>query len=123
MKFDLVTESLPITLRGDVPNWPDWNNPMNEPSWLVINRRKNEFLESNGDSRSNNVETHNLRRPLLLNDVNSVQGVHAAYAFQKGPIPADWADGAEICFFTSTSCGQVSYSYTIPAIDLPGDSP
>ncbi len=113
--FRIVKQYMPLTLRGDVPGWQEWENL----SWLVINRRKGECLIDNGaESYGNNLETHHLQRPVMLNGVSTMESIKANYAHAKDPIPADWLDGAEIVFFTSESCGRISFPYEIPSVDL-----
>jgi hypothetical protein len=115
ISFQIVKQYMPLTLRGDLPGWQEWENL----SWLVINRRKGEYLIDNGaESYGNYLEIHHLERPVMLNGVMTAVPVKAAYANAKDSIPADWIDGAEIVFFSSEACGRISFPYEIPSIDL-----
>ncbi len=118
LHIEVMKKSMAVALRGDVPNWSGSDNPMSDPTWLVINRRKGEFLVPNGNSSTGDVFTYELHRPMLLNNTTGRVDVQAAMAHQKEPIPDDWADGAEICFYATATCGQMTFPYQVPAIDL-----
>jgi hypothetical protein len=117
ISFQIVKQYMPLTLRGDLPGWQEWENL----SWLVINRSKGEYLIDNGaDSYGNYLEIHHLVRPQIMNSggVMTRAQIEASFAQAKEPIPADWIDGAEIVFFSSEACGRISFPYEIPSIDL-----
>jgi hypothetical protein len=96
----IVREYMPLALRGDHFERLGWD----DLPWIVINRRKGEYLVVNMQDVevSENSETYHLQRA----------------GGAKEPLPADWINDAEIVFFSSESCGRISFPYKVPSMDL-----
>ncbi len=110
---EILKTSLPSVLRGDT-GWDYWNSFM----WLVFNHAKGECLEQIGGESRNTSEffyhfsfTREEFRRAAVNDWN--------WKKYEAPIPADWADHAEISFFSSEPCGRITLPYEVKSVDLP----
>lgn len=106
----MLTVGVSSMLRGDT-KWPGMENF----SWLVFNRSKGECLSDGGGSGGSTdvfctVSTlrHSLGRVAMGGDWKKAQE----------PIPEDWADDAEIAFFSTEPCGSITVPYEIKNFDL-----
>jgi hypothetical protein len=81
----------------------------------VFNRNKGESLSPADEEAKEGG--HRKDYPVAFYDVTFSQ-FRYGLGEDHQPIPSDWAAGAEICFFSTKSCGQISLPFEIPSIDL-----
>jgi hypothetical protein len=107
VRFDVATEIRDLTLCGDIAGKSNWENL----TWLVVNRRKGEYLDLAPNDRASNGG-------IGLAGYNALF-THYEYGPNEGKsIPADWLNKAEICFISAEPCGRMNFIYEIPSIDL-----
>jgi hypothetical protein len=111
--YKVLTNRVVSTLRGDT----GWDG-REYFSWLIFNRAKGECLEQGGGESMNNpaifynvgFQRSDLRR-LPVNDWN--------WRMDEAPIPVNWANDAQISFFSSETCGRIDLPYEVKSVDLP----
>ncbi len=112
--FKIITNRVASTLRGD-DMLLVWNNRL---LWLVFNRHKNEYLTSDGSGGGGTTsifcDVSATDERLRLDSVDPAK--------PRQPMPEDWADGAEISFFTVQQCGQISVPFEEDNVDLNPDN-
>jgi len=114
VSFDFIAESAPLTLRGDSSEW----GLSGILSVLVQNRSKGEYLDSGRNAGVGGLGAEVAFYGVDVRHCEFTRAMDADGKKSQEPIPVDWADHAEISFFTSESCGRISLPYELPSVDL-----
>ncbi len=111
VRVNLIQVRMPLILRGDLVN-RDFGD---EYKCLVVNRRFAEALQQTGIS-SNTVE------PIFATHAVLEDYTFTPHYAPGNPnwrlLPPDWASGAELMFFGSEPCGQVTLPYQLNNVTL-----
>jgi hypothetical protein len=107
----LVINSVPSVLRGDDTPADAWRSL----AWLVFNRSKREKLQSGG---GHGTGTNELLYDVGTSDERLRLDTADDRKREAEPLPADWADNAEISFFSIEPCGRITFPYEVKNVDL-----
>jgi len=109
IKFLVNRSMVPLILRGDLERLQAQASSMDYSNFVIINRRTGEILDDKNDSIYFNpfdglaLQWWTLTRKLPPG---------ATQEQLSPPIPSDWLDDADICFFDFEPLGSVSFPFS-----------
>jgi hypothetical protein len=107
IRFLLNRSVVPLLLRGDLERW-SYGNEQSLP-FVIMNRRTGEILnDQNVSDYFNPLDGLHLQWWTLTKKLSR----GAPQNQPPPPIPADWLNDADICFFDFQSLGSITFPYS-----------